>query len=212
MLTAIKNKIVHIKPEDVLSDAREEDLDVSSIEDFRDLGPDHEAIERMMEEYRSSFIKSSTVSGLTTGVGGFFTAMTFATVDTVTLSIQLYRLSQRFAILNGFDGTDSLQKDKMINIYFETLGLNAVVQAALKHQFLKAQVDAESWRGSDNMLLQLIIYTGKLLGKRLSSKQAGRLVPVFGGVVGATVNYSFAKKVSQKMKEAYKEAHYKTWR
>ena len=212
MLTTLKNKVLNIRQEDVLEDAREHDIEVQSIEDFRTIGPNHEPIQALMEEYRSSFINSSTLSGATTGIGGFFTALTFATVDTVSLSIQLYRLAQRFAILNGFDGNDPLQKEKMLNIYFETLGLNAVIQATLKAQFLKAQEDAESFRGSDNMMLDLIIRAGSLFGKRLSSKEAGRLIPVFGGVVGATVNYSIAKKVSQKMKEAYEKAYDDTWR
>lgn len=211
MLQELKNKVIHIPQEDVLNDAREHDIDVQSIEDFRAMGPDYGPIEEMMEEYRSSFVSSSTLSGVTTGIGGFFTALTFATVDTITLSIQLYRLAQRFAILNGFDGNNPLQKEKMLNIYFETLGLNAILQAALKHQFLKAQADAENWNASNNMMLQVIIRTGRLLGKRLSSRQAGRLVPVLGGIVGATVNYSFARKVSEKMKEAYKQAYYDTW-
>lgn len=211
MLQPLKNKFITISREDVFNDARKHDIDVQSVDDFRKFGPDYEPIEEMMEEYRSSFVSSSTLSGVTTGIGGFFTAVTFATVDTISLSIQLYRLSQRFAILTGFDDSDLLHKDKMLNIYFETLGLNAVLQAALKHQFLKARVDADSWNASNNMMLQVIIHTGRLLGKRLSSRQAGRLVPVLGGVVGATVNYSLARKVSQKMKEAYKEAYYDTW-
>ncbi len=212
MLSTVKDKILNIKQEDVLEHAREQDLDVQSIEDFRNMGPHYERIEALMDDYRSSFRSSSALSGLTTGIGGFTTSVTFAGLDTISLSIQLYRLSQRFAILNGFDGEDPLHQNKMLNIYFEALSLNAVTQATIKHQMLKASAAAGTLGASNSsIVLRAIINVGKLLGKNISSRKAGRLVPVFGGVVGATVNYSFANATSKRMKKAYKRAYFDTW-
>lgn len=211
MLQMIKDKIINIRPEDVLADARKEDLDVQSVEDFRNMAPHYDRIETMMDNYRSSFTNTSILGGLTTGIGGFMTSVTFATVDTISLSLQLYRLSQRFAILNGFDGNDPLQQDKMLNIYFEALSLNAVTQATLKHQLLKASAVAGSRHASDSLVLRAIVNIGKVMGKNISSKTAGRLVPVLGGVVGATVNYSFARKTSNVIKKAYKRAYFEDW-
>jgi hypothetical protein len=211
MLSTLTHSIVDIDPEDVLEYAREKDLDVASIDDFRDQASNYGRIEKIMEEYRLSHARWSSLGGLTTGIGGFTTAITFAGIDTVSLAIQLYRLAQRFAVLNGFDGRDPLQKDKMMNIYFEALGINGVAQATLKHQLLKASAVAGSREVSDNFVLKVIAKIGKIFGKQISSKRAGRFVPVFGGLVGASVNYSFAKKTSKSMRQAYKRAYFKTW-
>jgi|GEM_PF-2045350 hypothetical protein len=211
MLNEIKNSIINIDPNDVIVKAREHDMDIQSIDDFRNQAPHYERIEEIMDDYRSSFANSSILGGLTTGIGGFMTAVTFACVDTASTGLQLYWLSQRFAILNGFDGNDPLHHDKIMNIYFEALGLNAVAQAMLKSQILKAGAVAGTRQASDSLLLRLITNMGKLVGKQISSKNAGRLVPIVGGIAGASLNYSFARKTSQKMKEAYKRAYFNTW-
>lgn len=211
MIQAIKDTVINIYPEDVIQDARDQDLDVTSIEDFRQMAPHYDRIESMMDSYRSSFANTSILGGLTTGVGGLMTSITFATVDTISLSLQLYRLSQRFAILNGFDGSKPLHQDKMVNIYFESLSLNGITQATLKHQLLKASAVAGTRHASDSLVLRTIMNVGKAMGKDITSQRAGRLVPVFGGVVGATVNYSFAVKTSRAMKKAYKRAYFDTW-
>ncbi len=211
MLTEIKQSIIDVKPEEVIERAQDHGLDVQSVEDFRKQAPHYGRIEEVMDDYRSSFANMSILGGLTTGIGGFVTSVTFAGIDTVSLSIQLYRLSQRFAILNGFDGSDPLQKDKMMNIYFEVLGLNAVTQATLKHQLLKASAVAGSRHAGESFVLRIITKIGKAFGAKMSSKNAGRLVPVFGGVVGATVNYSFARRTSEAMKKAYKREYFNTW-
>ena len=211
MLSTIKHSIIDINPEDVLEYARKKDMDVETVEDFRDQASDYDRIETIMEDYRLSHARWSSVGGLTTGIGGFTTAVTFASIDTASLAIQLYRLAQRFAVLNGFDGRDPLQKDKMLSIYFEALSINGVAQATLKHQLLKASAVAGSREVSENFVLKVIAKVGKVFGQQISSKRAGRLVPIFGGLVGASVNYSFAKKTSKSMQKAYKRAYFETW-
>jgi uncharacterized protein (DUF697 family) len=211
MLTNIKNAIVNIEPGEVIDKARDHGLEVQSVEDFRKQAPHYGRIEEVMDDYRSSFYRKAMLSGLTTGIGGFMTSVTFAAIDTVSLSLQLYWMAQRFAILNGFDGSDPLQKDKMMNIYFEVLSLNAVTQATMKHQLLKASAMAGTRHASENMVLRTIVRAGKLMGKNISAKNSGRLVPIFGGVVGATVNYSFTKRASNAMKKAFKREYFNTW-
>ena len=211
MLSTIKHSIIDIDPEDVLDYARGKNMEVDNIEDFRDQAASYEQIEDIMEDYRLSHARWSSIGGLTTGIGGFTTAVTVAGIDTVSLAVQLYRLAQRFAVLNGFDGRDPLQKDKMLNIYFEALSINGVAQATLKHQLLKASAIAGSREVSENFVLKIIAKIGKVFGQRISSKRAGRLVPIFGGLVGASVNYSFAKRTSKSMQKAYKRAYFETW-
>lgn len=211
MLHKIKDSILHVDPENILKYAQERNLEVESIEDFRNQTSNYGLIEDIMDDYRLSHARWSAVGGLTTGIGGFTTAITFAGIDTVSLSIQLYRLSERFAILNGFHSEGPLQKDKILTIYFEALGINAVAQATLKHQLLKASALAGSKEVSENFLLNLIIRIARIFGQNISSKKAGRFVPLVGGLAGASVNYSFARKTSETMKEAYKKAYFNTW-
>lgn len=122
------NSLLYVDPEEVINYARQKNMDVQSVEDFRNPTYDYNLIEEIMDEYRLSHARWSAMGGLTTGIGGLTTSITFAGIDTVSLSVQLYRLSERFAILNGFDATDPFQKDKILNIYFGALGINAVTQ------------------------------------------------------------------------------------
>ncbi|WP_372638616.1 EcsC family protein [Fodinibius sp.] len=211
MLINLKDSLIDINPQDVLQEARDRGMEIETVEDFRDQADNYDRIEELMEGYRLSHARWSSVGGLTTGIGGFSTAVTFATLDTASLAIQLYRLAQQFAVLNGFDGRDPLQKDTMMNIYFEALAINGVAQATLKYQLLRASTVAGSREVADNFILKVIAKIGKVFGKRISSKQAGRLVPVIGGLVGASANYTFARKTSKSMKDAYKRAYFETW-
>src|SRR5699024_4334535 len=211
MLSTIQKHFIDIAPEEVFERAHEYDIDVSSVKDFRSMSPHYDRIEQLMDNYRQSHARWSALGGLTAGIGGFTTAVTFAGIDTISLSIQLYRLSERFAILNGFYGNEPLQKDKMLNIYFEALGINAVVQASLKRQLLQASTIAGSKEASENFILNGIIRVGRLFGRNISSERAGRLIPLVGGAAGAAVNYSFARKTSESMKKAYKRAYFETW-
>ncbi|SMO68245.1 EcsC family protein [Fodinibius sediminis] len=211
MIDTIKNSLLHVRSEEIINKARARDLDVHAVEDFRKQASNYDIIEEMMEDYRLSHARWSAVGGLTTGIGGFTTAVTFAGIDTISLAIQLYRLSERFAILNGFHPDNPLQRDRILNIYFEALGINAVTQATLKHQLINANTLAGSAKASENFTLNLIIRVARIFGRNISSKRAKRLVPVIGGLAGASLNYSFARKTSKAIKEAYKEAYFETW-
>jgi hypothetical protein len=137
----------------------------------------------MIGDYRSSFARFNAVSGLTTGIGGLTTSIAFTGLDIVSTALQLYRLSQRFAVLNGCDSSKPLPKSKMLNIYFGALGMNAITKATLKKQLFRAGTAASS--GNTSVMLKLMNRIGSTLGKRLSPKEARRAVPVIGGLVGA---------------------------
>lgn len=64
---------------------------------------------------------------------------------------------------------------------------------------------------SDNFMLKIIVKVGKILAEHLSSRGTGRMVPVLGVVVGAAVNYTFAKNTSKAMKHAFRRAYFDTW-
>lgn len=75
-----------------------------------------------MEDYQLSHAQWSSLGGLTTGRGG--TSIAFASLDAASLAIQLYRLAHQFAILNGFDAKDPLQRDQILTICFAALGID----------------------------------------------------------------------------------------
>lgn len=211
MLQALQNSLLYIDPEEVIEKARNQGVDVQTVEDFRNKSSSYHLIEEVMENYRESHARWSAMGGLTAGIGGFTTSITFAGIDTVSLSIQLYHLSERFAILNGFDADNPLHKDKILDIYFGALGINAIAQAALKHQLLKAGALTKAGKTSGNFVLNIVVRIAKLMGNNLSSKKAGQLIPLIGGLAGASFNYSFARESSKILKRAYKQAYFDTW-
>ncbi len=202
----LKEQLINIDPNDVINDAREAGLEVYSLADFTSENVPYYRIEDMMKSYKQSFARSSAVAGLTAGIGGFTTSVTFAGISTAFLSFRLFRLAQRFAILNGFDWRDPLHKNKVMNIYFESLGINAVAQGTLKHYLLSAGKLAAKKRTSDKLIYKMIKKTGRLFGTKFSRRRAARFIPVLGGAAGAVTNYSFAKTAANSMQKAFKEA------
>jgi hypothetical protein len=203
--------LTDINPQDVLFYARQQGMMVETLEDFRDQSANYEMIEDIMKDYQLSHAQWSSLGGLTTGMGGVSTSIALASLDAASLAIQLYRLAHQFAVLNGFNAKDPVQKDQILTIYFDALGIDGAARARLKDQFLKARAVAGSRQVSDNFMLKLIIKVGKLLAERLSTRGAGRMVPILGGVVGASVNYTFAKKTSKTMKQAFRRVYFDTW-
>lgn len=87
-----------IDPEDVFEDARELGIEVSQIEDFRAFDNDDGRITELMDEYVESTASSSAFTGMTTGVGGVTTTVLLGGADLISVSIKLYRLSQRLGV------------------------------------------------------------------------------------------------------------------
>ncbi|MDZ7691286.1 MAG: hypothetical protein U5K69_09180 [Balneolaceae bacterium] len=128
---------IDIDPEDVFEDARELGLEVSQVEDFRAFDNDDSRITELMDEYVESTASSSAFTGMTTGLGGVTTTVLLGGADLISVSIKLYRLSQRLAVLKGIDPLQSLSKKKCHSIYLGTLGLNAATEAVLRKQMMK---------------------------------------------------------------------------
>jgi len=51
----------------------------------------------------------------------------------------------------------------------------------------------------------------RFFGVRLTKLKACKVVPVFGGLIGATVNYLFAKSATKKMLANYESAYFNRW-
>jgi hypothetical protein len=203
--------IIKINPEKVFNQAQQKGLYVQSVEDFRELKPHYNKIEATMEKYRSTFINFSTIRGLASGIGGFTTSLALGSLDVLLTGTQLYRLSQRFAILNGFDETDPIHKDQILQIYLVSLGFDASIRNDLKKRLLNASAVAGTKYISERLLIKLLIRAARKSGKQWLLDNTEKLIPVAGGLIGAAGNYSFASRASEKMKTAYKKAYFKMW-
>lgn len=196
-----------IDPEEILRDARKKGLKVQEIRDFRNQASNYDVIEDLMNIYTTQFARFSAIGGATAGVGGIGASIAFSSLEVISMAIQLYRLSQRFAVLNGFDPRHPLHRDKTHSIYFKALGIKTASQAVLKFSLLNA-----SKFKVGGIPQNLISTVGKRLIKRV--RKSGRfmiLIPVIGGAVGAYTSYSFAENTAQSMRDAFKEYYQSEW-
>lgn len=205
----IKARFMDVDPEEVLAKARKKGLNVFAIRDFRDKKNDYGQIEDLMREYVDSSSSSNALTGISTGLGGFTTAVTLGSLDLASVSLILYRLSQQLAILNGLDLNEAMNKKKAQEIYFTTLGFNAATQSLLRKKLLRATSMASTKSASKNMLLKFIVITSKMLGMKLSYKSAGRMIPIIGGAAGAWINYTYTREAGDQMIKAYKKDYFR---
>lgn len=211
LVKKLKEVILNVDPEGVFEDARAAGLKVEEVEDFRDQAHNYWRIEDLMRQYARRGARLSALSGATSGVGGFATATTLGVADIANMAAQLHRLCQRLAILNGFDPENPLQRERAEEIYLLALGFDTAAQAVLRQQLGRAASIAGRRGAYSNYILKLIIFIAKNLGVEITSKQAGKYVPVVGSVFGATLNYSFAKKAADTMLAEFKNDYFRTW-
>lgn len=207
----LKELILNVDPEGVLRDARAAGLEVTRVEDFRDQAHNYWRIEDLMHEYGGRTARFSAASGATSGVGGVVTAVTLGSADIAHMAAQLYRLCQRLAILNGFDPENSLQRDRAQEIYFLALGFDTAAQVVLRQQLGRAANIAGKRGAYSNYIIRLIVFVAGKLGPQISSIQAAKFIPLVGGVFGATINYTFARRAANKMMEMFKDDYFRTW-
>ncbi len=207
----LKQIILDIKPEGVITDARAAGLDVRKIEDFRSQAHNYWRIEDLMHEYAGRTARYCAVGGATSGIGGAPTAITLGAADLAHMAAQLYWLCQRFAVLNGFDPENPLQRDRAEEIYLLALGFDAAAQAALKHQLGRAANIAGKRGAYSNYILKLIVLIAEKLGTQITSRQAAKFIPIVGGAFGTTLNYSFARKAASSMSDTFKRDYFRTW-
>lgn len=207
----LKEILIDIKPDDVIRDARSAGLEVRTVEDFRVQAKYYWRIEDVMKQYSGIASRNSAISGATAGSGGLVTAVTLGGVDIVNMAAQLYRLSQRLAVLNGFDLTNSLQKDKALEIYLYGLGFDAAAQFAIRQQLKNAAAIAGKRGAYSNYILRLIVLIAGKLGAKITSKQAAKFIPVVGLVAGAGINYAFAGNAAMKMRVSFRDEYFRRW-
>jgi hypothetical protein len=211
LLKKLKAVLLDVDPEGIFKDARAAGLDVTKVEDFREQAHNYWRIEDLMRQYAGRAARFSAVSGATSGVGGAPTAVAFGGVDIVNMATQLYWLCQRLAVLNGFDLRNPLQRERAVEIYLLALGFDAAAQAALRQQLGRAANIAGKPYAYRNYVLKLIILVAEKLGAKMTTKQAAKFIPVVGGAFGATLNYTFARKASNEMLDAFKDDYFRTW-
>jgi len=211
VLKKVKTVVLDINPEGVFRDARSAGLEVFGVEDFRTQAHNYWRIEDVMRQYAGLAARYSAISGVTAGIGGLPTAIALGGVDIANMAAQLYRLSQRLAILNGFDPENPLQREKTQEIYLYALGFDAAAQAAVKQQLLRAATIAGKRGARSNPVLKLVLLVAQKLGAQFSTKQAANFIPFVGAVVGAGVNYTFARVAAKKMLESFTREYSRTW-
>lgn len=204
----IKTNFIDIDPEEVLKKARRRGLNVFTVRDFKNKENSYETIENLMQEYVDSSSTSNALTGISTGIGGYATAITLGSLDLISVSVMLFRLSQQLAILNGFDLDEALDREKAQEIYFITLGFNAATQAVLRKKLLTATSMAGKRRASQNALLKFIVITARTLGAKLSYKNAGRMIPFIGGATGAWINYAYTQSAGNQMMNAFRKEYF----
>ena len=127
------------------------------------------------------------------------------------MAAQLYWLCQRLAILNGFDPENPMQRERTQEVYLLALGFDAAARAVIKQQLGRAAAKAGKPYAYRNYILKLIVLVAEKLGTKITSKQAAKFVPVVGGVFGATLNYTFARRAADKMIDAFRDDYFRTW-
>ena len=212
VLEKIQEIVLQINPHDVIKDAKAAGLTVDSVEDFRKQAMNYWRIDDIADEYVSRTARWCAGSGATSGVGGIFTSITLGAGDIAHMAARLYWLCQRLAVINGFDPENPLQRDRAQEVYLIALGFDSAAQALIKQQIAQAAKIAGKRGARSNYILKLIGFVVvKLTGKQITTKTAAQFLPVVGAVAGGTLNYFFAKKAAQKMKELFRDDYFRTW-
>lgn len=211
LVKKLKDVVVKVEPGDVLDDARAAGLEVQEVRDFRDQDGNYFLIEKLSDEYAGRAKRWCAASGATAGIGGVGTAVALGAGDLANMAAQLHRLCQRLAILHGFDPQKPLQRERAQEIYLTALGFDAAARSALKHQLTRAAAKAGKPYATRNWIIKFIMEVSKRLGKEITTKQAGRFIPVFGAAVGGGMNYVFARGAASKMQEMFKNDYFDRW-
>ncbi|MES2300893.1 MAG: hypothetical protein V4521_02275 [Pseudomonadota bacterium] len=87
-----------------------------------------------------------------------------------------------------------------------------IAQAGIRSAVAKAATESLVKRGpASSPAIRLIIEVAKVLGLKMTKTQAGKLVPLVGGLIGGSVNYLFAKSAGKKMVAEYKSEYFDRW-
>ena len=212
IIEKIKDVVLSVDPETVLRDARAVGIDAHSASDFVNNAHNYAYIEKLSSKYAGNAAKLCAASGVTSGIGGLATTLTLAGADIANMAAQLYRLNQKLALLNGFDPENELHSQRAQTIFMTALGSDAAAQGSIRAIVTGAAKENLAKRGpASQPAVRLIMEVAKVLGLRITKVQAGKLVPVVGGLVGGGVNYLFAKAIAKKMLADYKSDYFDRW-
>jgi len=207
----LRDLVLEVNPEEIIIDAQAAGLAVSSVEDFRSLEGKYFLIEKLSKEYSRRASRWSAASGVSAGVGGPVTAITLGLGDLANVAAQLFRLSQKLAILHGFDPANSLQRERTQEIYYLALGLDAATVALVKKMAFEAAKRAGKPYATRSIMIRIIIVIAKAIGAKISTRQALKFVPIVGGAIGGGINYAFARVASRKMLSTFKDDYFDRW-
>lgn len=208
IITQLKNVVLEVNPEGVLKDAQSAGLKATEIRDFRSQNGNFFLIEKLADEYAGRAKRWCAASGASAGIGGAGTAIALGVGDLANMAAQLYRLCQRLAIIHGFNPANPLQRERAQEIYLVALGFDAAARSVLKKELAKAAAKAGKPYATRNWMLKAIMEIAKRLGKEVTTKQAGRYLPVFGAFFGGSMNYLFAHKSAKKMQRMFKDDYF----
>ncbi len=200
-----------IDPETVLEDARNKGLKVWKVEDFRDQSENYGTIEDLMTEYLNNYAFYNAIGGATTGIGGITTSITLSSFELANTATHLYRLSQQFAVLNGFDPEYPFHQDKVYNIYLSTLGFKAASQTALKYILFRVSRLNNDKPITFRLFSSVITRLARKVGSDISSRNVSKLIPFVGSAVGAYTSYNYAYDTGNSMRDAFKKLYYSDW-
>lgn len=203
--------IFDIDPETVLEDARNKGLKVSKVEDFRHQTDNYGTIEDLMNGYLNNYALYNTIGGATTGIGGITTSITLSSFELANTATHLYRLSQQFAILNGFNPQYPFHKDKVYDIYLNTLGFKAASQTALKYILFQASRSNNDNTITFRLFSSFITRLARKAGSDVSSRNVSKLIPFVGSAVGVYTSYNYAYDTGNSMRDAFKKQYYMDW-
>ncbi len=205
-------ELISIDPLDVLRDAQEMGLPVNTLEDLRSQAHNYVYIEKIMEKYANFSAGYAGLSGLSAGIGGFTTALTVGMADVLHIAAQVYRLNQKFAILNGYDFNSQIFQEKTNLMFMTALGLDAAVQAGIREVVAKAALENVAKKGPASApAIRLLMEVAKVFGSTITKKKAAEMVPFVGGLIGGTINVYFVKKTAKKLMLDYKSDYFDRW-
>jgi len=205
-------RVLNVNPDSVVKDAKRIGMDISKPSDFGRHPTKYIYIERLSEKYAKMAARLCAASGFTSGIGGVATTIGLAGVDLVNMAARLYWLNQKLALIHGFDPESDLDNQRAYMIFMVALGIDQVTQATIRTIVTKAATANLRRRGPSSVpVIRIIMQIAKGLGVRITQVQAGKLVPVVGGLVGGGVNYWFAKSVAKQMLADYKSDYFDRW-
>lgn len=212
MMAKIKEVILDIDPNDIIKDANDYGIRVTTVKDFAEHQQNYVFIEKLMGKYASIAANFSAVSGVTSGIGGPVTTIALGGVDIANMAAQLYRLNQKMAVLNGYDLDNTIHRDRAHLIYMKALGFDAAAQATIRSQMARAAAEVAKKPGpASNVTIRLIMAVAAQLGIKLTKNQAVKFVPFLGAALGGGMNYLFAKNAGEKMMAEYKSEYIDRW-